>query len=951
MGEADYKDTLNLPRTDFPMRANLAQREPELLAEWQASDLHGRIRAARKQAPRFVLHDGPPYANGHIHYGHILNKILKDIVVKSRTMAGFDAPFVPGWDCHGLPIELAVERELGARREGMSKVEVRRACHEYAMGWVETQRAEFVRLGVFGAWDRPYLTLAPDYEAAIVRALAAFVNQGHLYRGKKPVHWCAACATALAEAEIEHKDHTSPSVYVAFPLGDADAAALDGRLAAQRVALAIWTTTPWTLPANLAIVLHPELAYVAVPGRTPGEWLICAKGRARPFLEACGLPVDEATWLELDPARVLGLEGVRYSHPLCPEPRAENDHRVWFAEHVTLEAGTGLVHTAPGHGADDYRVGLAHGLDAYAPVDDRGAFTADVPRWVGRKTYEANPEIAQHLHEIGALLNPPTDTIRHSYPHCWRCKHPVLFRATPQWFLSMEHDDLRGRALAAIDATRFIPPWGRNRIYGMIEQRPDWCLSRQRAWGVQIPVLYCQQCDAEHVDAALMEQVADIFAREGSDAWFARPLDELVPHGTKCARCASTSFRKEEAIVDVWFESGVSFFAVCAHDPTLGEPVDLYLEGSDQHRGWFHSSLLAGLGVVGHAPYKAVLTHGFVLDEQGRPYSKSEIEKARREGRKVEYIPPEDVIREQGAELLRLWVASSEFRTDIAYSRTILAQLGESYRKIRNTCRFLLGNLFDFDPDRDCVPTADLPALDRYALARLEDLTDRVRRAYDDYELHVVYRALVDYVTVELSAFYAVVTKDRLYCDEATAPSRRATQTVMYEMTRSLAALLAPVLCFTAEEVWRHLPRRAGDPDSVHLATFPEGQPLDTGFGKELAERFATLLAYRERVQRALEPFRAAKHKSLDAQVTIHPAPADRAVLEAAAAELPDFLEVSVVTLAAEVDTTLGAGGEPVVIVDEAPGTRCARCWKIVPVLAPASAVCARCALASRRSS
>lgn len=831
------------------MKANLAQKEPEVLKHWEAIGLYRLLREQGKGRPKFILHDGPPYANGHIHLGHTVNKVLKDIIIKSRQMMGLDAPYVPGWDCHGLPIEHNVEKELGSKKKEMGRLEIRNLCRRYAEKFVGIQRDEFKRLGVLGDWENPYLTMTFDYEASIAREFCRIFNEGHVIKSKKPVYWCPTCVTALAEAEVEYEDHRSPAITVKFKAGDDLADWLKAYIKdlARPAYVLIWTTTPWTLPANMAIAFHPDFDYLAV--EIKDEVWILAEGRLLPTLALCGLEQADAKVL----CRFKGaeLEGLSARHPFLDRPS-----RIILADYVTLDAGTGCVHTAPGHGADDYESGLKYGLEVYSPVDDRGRFTADVPFFHGKNIFDANNEIIELLQRQGALVS--SESLLHSYPHCWRCKRPVIFRATPQWFISMEAGDLRKEALRAIDTVRWIPSWGRERIYGMVESRPDWCISRQRVWGVPVTVFLCGDCEEPVMDEGIAAHLVSIFEKEGADAWFRRDAGELLPPDTRCPKCGGATLKKETDILDVWFDSGVSHAAVLENREGLSAPADLYLEGSDQHRGWFQSSLLTSLAARHRAPYKAVLTHGFVVDKDGKKMSKSV----------GNVIPPADVIKEYGAEILRLWVSAEDYQDDIKISKEILKRLTEAYRKIRNTIRYLLSNLYDFDPAKDILPVKDLEPIDRWALQRLEDVTAKVKQAYVDMRFHIVFHQTYQFCTVDMSAIYLDILKDRLYCEFPTGRLRRSAQSAIYRIARDLMLLIAPVLSFTADEAWGYLP---GDKEeSIFLAGFPD---VDAKIlSKEEGLEWERLLSIRAEITKALEIARKEKQigLALDAKVTLY---------------------------------------------------------------------------------
>ena len=927
---ADWKDTLNLPRTDFPMKASLTTAEPQALARWREIGLYAQIQQRRQGRPRFILHDGPPYANGRIHLGTAMNKILKDLVVKSRSMMGFDAPYILGYDCHGLPIELKVDRELGPKKRDMSVADFRRACRAYATRFIDVMSVEFQRLGVFGDWEHLYLTMDFKYQAAIVRALGRFVEQGLVYKGKKPVHWCIHCRTALAEAEVEYEDHTSPSIYVEFPLSPDSAEELGTRvpaLAGRGVSVLIWTTTPWTIPSNLAIAFHPEVDYGAY--EVDGRVVILAEPLAATVAEKIGRPLGTSV------ARMKGaeLEHIRFQHPLYARPSLGV-----LADYVTVEQGTGAVHTAPGHGSDDFKTGLKYGLEIYAPVGPGGHFHQGVELFGGKRVFDANPEVEAALAERGRLWH--REPFHHTYPHCWRCHNPVIFLATSQWFIAMDGDltnhggrTLRQAAVHAIDhQVRWVPATGRDRIMSMVANRPDWCISRQRAWGVPIPAVDCTSCGEAVLLPAVVDRAATVFDTYGADAWYERPLEEFLPEGLTCPSCGGATFEREGDILDVWFDSGSSHEAVLPFRKELGWPADVYLEGSDQHRGWFQSSLLVGLGTRGRPPFKEVVTHGFIVAEDGRKMSKSL-------GNSIE---PEDIIKESGAEIIRLWVTMVDYREEVRLGKQILARVVEAYRKIRNTCRYLLANLYDFDPAADRVPLGALQDVDRYAVARYADVARSVLDAYRSYDFPTIFQRVNHLATVDLSAFYADVSKDRLYTFAAASPERRSSQTAIYLIADGLVRLLAPILPMTADELWRHLPgaREA----SVHMAEFPADAEIEAMLDPDLVARWERLKAVRDDVNAALEARRKDKTigTSLGAKVTLRAGADTAAVLEQHRTELPMLFIVSQVTL-----ETTGAAGQPLeVIVERADGEKCARCWRMVDWISPdagTEGICARC--------
>ena len=926
----ELKKTINLPKTDFSMRANLPVNEPKWLEKWEKNGIYGKIRESRRGRPTYILHDGPPYANGPIHEGHALNKCLKDFVVKSRTMAGYDSPYVPGWDCHGLPIEVKVDESLGRKKLEMPAISVRRACRTYAEKYLNLQREQFRRLGILGRWDQPYSTMTPRYESVIVRTLFDFMEHGAVYKGLRPVYWCIKDKTALAEAEVEYAMHTSPSVWVKY-LMTSDPATVDAKLAGRTVNTIIWTTTPWTLPASMAVAFHPELEYVALEHN--GEYYIVADALAKTTIEKCGLaPATEA-------ARFPGsrLERVTFAHPFLDRPVLGV-----LANYVTTDQGTGAVHTAPSHGADDFYTGTKYKLDQTCNVDEGGALRHGLPEYDGMTVFEANAPIIDLLKARGVLMG--ESRIEHSYPHCWRCHSPVIFRATEQWFISMESpvedSTLRQRALDEIKKVKWHPAWGEERISNMIATRPDWCISRQRVWGVPIAVFFCEGCGRLLESKESHTAVVDLFAREGADAWYTRDAKDILPSGTKCG-CGGTAFRKEMDIIDVWFESGSSHAAVLGHEPDLPWPADLYLEGGDQYRGWFHSSLLCAVGTRGRSPYRAVATNGWTLDPQGRATSKS----------LGNGIDPVEIAKKMGGEIIRLWVASVDFQEDVTVSEELMQRVSENYRKIRNTFRYILGSLDDFVPDEHALEFDDMQPLDRYMLLRTADLADQVRKWYENFEFHRIYHQVNEFCTVDLSNVYFDVLKDRLYTSAPASSARRSAQTAVWRIGEALVRLVAPIMSFTADEIWGYLPKMTDRPESVHIAVFPEtvditGHKADTAKTEALRKDFDLLMSARDAALKQLETARQEKliGSALEAVITIEAPPDAAALLERYKNDLRFLLIVSGVAVKS---LPGGNGTSPMrVLVDKAPGTKCERCWNYSTQVGSSDrypTVCERC--------
>ena len=913
---SELKGTINLPKTAFSMKANLPQNEPKMLERWEQMGIYERIRQERKGSPRYILHDGPPYTSGPIHMGTALNKCLKDFIVKSKTMAGFDAPYVPGWDCHGLPIEIKVDKELGGKKLQMRPSDVRAECRKYAQKYLDLQRTQFKRIGVFGRFDRPYATMNPQYESVVLSTFFSFYENGFVYKGLRAVYWCMHDETALAEAEVEYEDHTSPTVWVKYRLLD-DPLAIDPALAGKKVSTIIWTTTPWTLPASMAVAFHPDEDYVAL--ESSGEVYIVASKLAADVVAKCNLagPRELAHF----PGRK--MERLNFQHPFL-------DRKILgvLADYVTMDTGTGVVHTAPSHGAEDFVTGVKYGLDATSNVDEKGILRNGLPEYDGQYVFKANPLIIELLRKRGALLH--SDKVVHSYPHCWRCHNPLIFRATEQWFISMETpmpggtgraDTLRTRTLSEIKKVKWDPGWGEERLSNMIETRPDWCISRQRVWGVPIAVFLCESCGKPLNDAAVNRKVVELFAKSGADAWFTPESDGILPPETKCPHCAGRKFEKETDIFDVWLESGASYLALVAEEPDYPWPSDLYLEGGDQYRGWFQSSLLCAMGTHATPPYKGVVTPGWTLDEKGQAMSKS----------RGNDVDPVDIAGRLGGEIVRMWVASVDFREDVVGSEALMQRVGENYKKIRNTFRYVLGNLDGFDPAKDAVPFAEMEEIDRYMLRQTCALAVDVCKWYDEFAFHKIYHRVNHFCIVDLSAFYFDVLKDRLYILAPRSHARRSAQTAIWRIGEALTLLLAPILSFTCEEVWGYFPKLPSPAESVHFARFPGAADILGGANVPVAdakldEDWASLRSVRDEVLKALEEARTNKMigTGLEAQVAITAPDPVFALLQRHADQLRYLFIVSAVTVAQ------GSGngtGRLHVEIKKADGLKCERCW------------------------
>ena len=914
----DYNSTMNLPKTDFPMRGNLPQKEPEMIKRWQDQKLYQKLMEKNEGLPLYVLHDGPPYANGDIHMGTALNKVLKDIIIKYKNMSGYKAPYIPGWDTHGLPIELKAMKKVGVENIN-SALDLRKVCKEFALHYVDVQRNEFIRLGSIGDYDHPYLTLQPKHEAEQIRIFGEMAKKDFIYKGLKPVYWCPECKTALAEAEIEYVEDPCNSIYVKFKVEDDG-----GKLAALNTELdktyfVIWTTTTWTLPGNLAICLGPEYDYVAVHAN--GEYYIMAKELVESAMKAA--KITEYTVSE---ASLKGkeLEYIKYRHPFI-----DRVSPIIVGDHVTLESGTGCVHTAPGHGVEDFEVCVNHypEIPIIVPVDGDGKLTEEAGEFCGLTTNDANKAILTKLTELNALF--AVEKIIHQYPHCWRCKSPIIFRATEQWFCSI--DGFKEEACKAIDTVKWIPEWGGDRIKGMVMDRSDWCISRQRTWGVPIPIFYCKHCGKPIINEDSINAIANLYEKEGSDAWYKYEANEILPEGFKC-ECGCTEFTKEMDIMDVWFDSGVSHAAVCNEEHGLRWPADLYLEGADQYRGWFQSSLLTSVAAKGCAPYKSVCTHGWVVDGEGKAMHKS----------LGNGMSPDEVTEKFGADILRTWVASSDYHADIRISQDILKQLSDAYRKIRNTARFILSNLGDFNPDTDSVSVEKLDGIDKWAMARMDEIIEKCKAAYDKFDFHIVYSTMRDFCTIDLSNFYLDILKDRLYVEKADSESRRAAQTVIYNILRTMTLYLAPVISFTAEEIWGYMPRsEKDDAESVFFNKLPEKSGVSAD--EEFMEKWEKIDELRDIVNKALEEARGQKliGKSLEAKVTLN---CGRDWYDFAKSVENDLVSAFIVS-AVDVEKSEFDGVN--VKVEVAPGEKCERCWThsdTVGKCAEHPTLCARCA-------